>query len=86
MVVLVAELRPTLTVTLNTLLPAAAMAVELVQVITLPPAAPLQLQLAALVPPKEMVPEGIVKPVGNLSTTVIKPVVGEAPTLLAVRV
>ena len=74
---------PTLTAKLNTLLPLAAIAVELVQVMTLEAA--LQLQLAELVPPKVTAPFVTVIPVGNVSVTVIVPLLEVPPVLLTVK-
>ena len=74
---------PTLTAKLNTLLPLAAIAVELVQVMTLEAA--LQLQLAELVPPRVTAPFATVIPVGNVSVTVIVPLLAVPPVLLTVK-
>ncbi len=75
----------TLTVKPNTLEPlVAAMAVELVQVMTLLDAE--QLQSAEFVPLNVTVPLAMLMPVGNTSTTVIVPVVAAPPVLLTVKV
>lgn len=73
-------------ITVATLLFAAAIATVLVQLTTLPPAAPVQVQLAPMVQPAP--PEAVVKvrPVGKVSVTVIVPVVATPPMLLVVSV
>jgi len=68
---------PTLTLKVKTLEPLVAMAVELVQVITL--LAALQLQFAEFAPPSVNAPLATVKPVGNVSVTVIVPDVAAVP-------
>jgi len=71
LVTLKGALEATLTLKVKTLEPLAAIAVELVQVMTLE--VELQLQLAELVPPKVKAPSATLKPVGKVSTTVIVP-------------
>ena len=71
-------------VKLNTLEPAAAIAVALVQVMFC--AAAVQDQLAALAPPSVTAPALMVIPAGNTSTTVMVPVVAELPELATVSV
>lgn len=68
---------PTLTLKVKTLLPLVAIAVELVQVMTL--LAAVQLQLAEFVPPKVKVPLETVNPVGKVSLTVMVPEVAAVP-------
>lgn len=75
--------KPTLTLKLKTLVSDAAIAVELVQVITL--LAALQLQFAAFAPPKVTAPFGTVKPLGKVSVTVIAALVAEPPALVTVN-
>jgi hypothetical protein len=83
LVTLAAAFEATLTLKLKTLEPLVAIAVELVQVITL--LAAVQLQLAAFVPLKVTAPSAILKPVGKVSVTVIVPVVADVPLLPIVR-
>ena len=84
LVTLKGALEATLTLKVKTLEPLAAIAVELVQVMTL--LAALQLQLAELVPPKVKAPLATLKPVGKVSETVIVPELEPAPILLTVKV
>ena len=79
-----AAFEATLTLKLKTLFPLVAIAVELVQVMTL--LAALQLQLAEFVPPKVKAPLATVKPVGKVSVTVTVPDVAAVPELLIVKV
>jgi hypothetical protein len=64
---------------LKTLVPPAAIAVPLVQVITF--AAAVQVQFAACAPPSVSAPSAILKPVGRTSTTVIVPAEAAFPVL-----
>ena len=81
--------KPTLTGKLKTLVPLAAMAVELVQVVTCGVAAfELHVQLTAFVPPGVTAPAApllTVKPVGKVSLTVIVPDVEELPAFVTVN-
>lgn len=70
---------PTLTLNVKTLEPLVAIAVELVQVITL--LAALQLQSVEFVPPKVKAPLATVNPVGKVSLTVIVPEFAAVPLL-----
>jgi hypothetical protein len=83
-VTLAAAFEATLTVKLKTLEPLVAIAVELVQVITL--LAAVQLQLAAFVPLKVTAPSAILKPVGKVSVRVIVPLVEAVPLFPTVNV
>ncbi len=76
-------LEATLTGKLKTLVPLAAIAVLLVQVITL--LAAVQLQLPPLVPPVVTAPFVIVNPVGRTSTIVIVPLLATFPELVTVN-
>src|SRR6185295_6172750 len=73
-----------LCVKLKTDVPAAAIAVALVQVMFWPAA--LQVQLAACAPPNVTAPAVIVIPAGNTSTTVMVPALATLPVLLTVSV
>jgi len=79
----------TLTAKLKTLVPDAAIAVELVQVMTWGEAAlELQVQLAAFVPPivtLPAVPLFTVNPLGRVSLTVIVPLEAKPPLFVTVK-
>lgn len=80
----VPALAPTETLKLKVLEPLTAMAVELVQVMTL--LAAIQVQFAAFAPLKVFVPFETVKPVGKLSVMVIVPEVATVPIFWTVKV
>jgi len=73
----------TLTGKLNTLVPAAAIAVELVQVITFDAA--LHVQFAPFAPPSVTAPLAIDNPVGRTSTIVIVPALAVFPVFETVN-
>src|SRR5262245_17439715 len=73
-----------LDINVKVLVPAAAIAVPLVQVIFCPAA--VQLQFAACAPPSVTLPAAIVMPAGSTSTTVIVPLLEILPLLVTVRV
>lgn len=79
LVTLAAAFEATLTVNPKTLVPLTAIAVELVQVMTL--LAALQVQFAAFAPLKVTAPFVTLKPVGKVSVTVIVPEVAAVPPL-----
>jgi len=68
---------------LNTLKPAPAITVELVQVITFDAA--LHVQFAPFAPPKVTAPFAMVRPVGSTSTNVIVPELAVLPVLATVN-
>ena len=75
---------PMFGVKVNTELPAAAIAVALVQVIVWPAA--VQLQSAACAPPRVTAPAAMVMPVGSTSTTAMIPLLATLPLLATVNV
>jgi len=74
----------TFTGKLNTLVPLAAIAVLLVQVMTLLEA--VQAQFADCAPPNVTAPSAMLSPLGNTSTIVIVPLEAAPPLLVTVKV